>query len=860
MADFRFDQNSFTHGEADPRMYARSDWENYYKSAKFIRNLLVIPQGGAQRRWGTKFVDICRYVNPAMPLYCEINTLLIDDISTYLLVWEALSLTIYLENVIVATFNVAGGNPTIYAQEDIPLLRFTQVQDRLIVVNQNFPPYQLVRSPDAAQAITAFDDVTNTLTFPNAANYAVGTVLPVTFGTGGVLPTTNPQIYVNRPYFIKIFPGNTFQIYTNSYDAINGIDFYLIMNAGALATVTIINTWNFVNILTPGIIINYPTYDFNGGYFGAGFTFTPSATTGTVVITASAPIFTAAMVMGTYSGNGGIVRITVFTDTTHVTGYTIQPFPNTNPIPGVLSYLTEPAWSAARGYPRVAAYFQERLVFANTPLLPNGIWLSTINQVYNFDDSETLADNAISWYPGGGSMSFIRSLTSTRSLIVHSTTGTYSTPVSTEIAITPTNFVLIEHNKYGVFDIQPVFIDNQIFFLDASGTNVINMLWEFSQSAYVTNNISVNSTILIKRPQDMASFAQPEFTDGFYSLFINEDGTMAVVQTLHEQNVVAWSLQTESDNNVTDQFNTLAPVPCSYVRVTTGRDRCWFTVQHSIPIANAPVAITNAPGNNELTAIAHGMPIGVSTLVTFTTLGALPLTIPPLNTTQFWFAEAIDADTFILFTTAAAANAVNNPDNIGEVVVIDAGVNSFVTSWTPTLQLYVEEVDFSVYTDCSITQVFPLTTNFVGGLDFLNGQVVQIVADGYVLPPQTVINDGVPLPGLYTTVTVGLQYISQLTPLPIALPTVPGTLYRSKHIRKIYVQYYNTLGASIQGFIFPATQLQNIILNEVPAPQSGVSEYTLQEGWDGFAFDIDILQSLPLPMTILGLSYISEIS
>ena len=49
-------QNDFTHGELSPKMLARTDLQIYMKGAKRIRNMVVIAQGGAKRRFGTKYI------------------------------------------------------------------------------------------------------------------------------------------------------------------------------------------------------------------------------------------------------------------------------------------------------------------------------------------------------------------------------------------------------------------------------------------------------------------------------------------------------------------------------------------------------------------------------------------------------------------------------------------------------------------------------------------------------------------------------------------------------------------------------------------------------------------------------------
>ncbi len=840
----RYDQNSFTQGELDPRVYARTDWQNYYKGCKRLRNMIAIPQGGGQHRWGTEFVDFCTVVTNSFA-YAEIQDFIYSNVTTYLTLWEDNSLKIYLENLQVATVG------TQYTQEDISTLRFTQVETRLIINTGNYQPQQLARSADAPQNITALNSVTNTLTA--AVGYAAGLVLPVTFATTGALPTTQPQIFAGREYFIKMVTGTTFRIYTTPGDAKNGVNFYVLTALGANSTVTVQNTWALTDITFKF----YPAYDFNGGYFGAGFTFTPSAVSGNIIITASAAIFTAAMVGGLYTGNGGVVRLTApFIDTTHMNGFTIEAFPNTNPINGSISFLGEPAWSTARGWPRSGTFIHNRLEQQGTASIPNGQWLSVVNDVYNFDDSQALADDSIASYPASGTMSYAQSATAARSLLIHTTDGNYSTAVQSEQPLTPSNYALTIQNKFGVGPLQPVFIDNQIFFVDSSGNNIINMIWEFTQSSYVTNSVSIKASGLIRNPIDMAAFAEPNFVDGFYVLFVNTDGTLAVLQTLHEEDILAYSLADTNTYIANDQLAGFDTLPSKYWKVVTAQNRCWFLVERTFPVANAPVAITGFSGvNDTLHAVAHGMPVDTASLITFTTGGALPTTVPDLSTTQYFWAWATDADNFKVYDSQEDADSDTN-----EFQINNAGAASNVVYWVRTQKLVIEEINFNFYTDMSkeITLFAPLSV--INGLDNYNGMVVQIVADGYVIPPQTVFGGEITLQEDAGVIKVGLQYTAMLVPLPPIIPLVPGMLYKQRHIRNLYINYYNTIGATIQGFGVPVIQMQDVVLDEPDVPQTGVFEYTLMEGWEGSGpSDIMIIQDQPLPMTILGLSYIIEV-
>ena len=56
MRTLRTVQTSFTAGEVDPRLDARVDVARYYSGAAVLRNVLVLPQGGVQRRPGLRHV------------------------------------------------------------------------------------------------------------------------------------------------------------------------------------------------------------------------------------------------------------------------------------------------------------------------------------------------------------------------------------------------------------------------------------------------------------------------------------------------------------------------------------------------------------------------------------------------------------------------------------------------------------------------------------------------------------------------------------------------------------------------------------------------------------------------------------
>ena len=87
----------------------------------------------------------------------------------------------------------------------------------------------------------------------------------------------------------------------------------------------------------------------------------------------------------------------------------------------------------------------------------------------------------------------------------------------------------------------------------------------------------------------------------------------------------------------------------------------------------------------------------------------------------------------------------------------------------------------------------PATT--ITGLNHLEGQVVQILADGASHPDKTVSSGQIILERSASKVQVGLKYISTLVALPVEVTTPTGTSQgKKKRISQLLVRLYNSLG------------------------------------------------------------------
>lgn len=133
MTRYLFNQTDFTHGELAPTLYARSDLDLYRKAAKQLRNILIIPQGGAVRRFGLEYVDEFEAIEDQY----IIQQFSFSDTKSYLLVFVDKAILVYENDIKVAAII----SP--WPGSILPELKMTAANNLLIIVHEDYPPYQL---------------------------------------------------------------------------------------------------------------------------------------------------------------------------------------------------------------------------------------------------------------------------------------------------------------------------------------------------------------------------------------------------------------------------------------------------------------------------------------------------------------------------------------------------------------------------------------------------------------------------------------------------------------------------------------------------------------------------------------------
>ena len=163
---------------------------------------------------------------------------------------------------------------------------------------------------------------------------------------------------------------------------------------------------------------------------------------------------------------------------------------------------------------------------------------------------------------------------------------------------------------------------------------------------------------------------------------------------------------------------------------------------------------------------------------------------------------------------------------------------------------YVEVFDPTLNTDCSVTGTSVGGAATWTGLDHLEGKIVDVVADGFVMAQQTVTGGQITLPRTANAVEIGLAYSTRIKLLPIELQglSAQGNMVR---VGDCYLRFLETIGCTVDGQQVPFRAFGDSLLDEAPVPFTGEKRVDLQ-GWERSGGSVTIEQNQPLPFHLLS--------
>jgi hypothetical protein len=287
-----------------------------------------------------------------------------------------------------------------------------------------------------------------------------------------------------------------------------------------------LNDWVF---FANGNVIRQPYFKFAD----TAITLTPSATTGTITITASAPVFAAGHENTRLRIGGKEVLITDFDSSTVVTASVIQTLTGT----AATIDWAEQAFNPVRGYPITVAFHQDRLVIGGSRDLPNRLWFSKSGDLFNFDLGTGLDDEAIEFAILSDQVNAIRGMFSGRHLQVFTSGAEW---MVTGDPLTPTAVQIRRQTRIGSLvdrHVPPVNVDGATLFIARNKQQIQEFLYTDIEQAYQSTDLALLSKHLIRDPVDQDYDQRRRLL-----VLVRGDGTFATLTVFRAEQVAAWTL------------------------------------------------------------------------------------------------------------------------------------------------------------------------------------------------------------------------------------------------------------------------------------------------------------------------------
>lgn len=685
---------------------------------------------------------------------------------------------------------------TPYSPTDLALLKYTQSADVMTLTHKYYAPQKLTRQGNASWTLAP-------ITFAPASPAPTGGAVAFNnHGTGTAYPGTQYGYQVTATVGgVESLPS------TAAYST----SLALGQNVGAQNTVS----WNAV---TGATIYNiYRTQENLGANVPQGALFG-------------------------YIGSANPAGTNTFIDDNILPDFTRCPPQAYNPF-------------TAAGNPGCVAYYQQRQVFGGMANAPEQIDFSKSGDFFNMDFSiPSKDDDNIEITIASQQINEVKHLVPMQSLIALTSSGAWKIDAgSAGTAITPSQIEAVPQAYNGCGDVPPLTVNYDILYVQAKGSIVRDLAYNFYVNIYTGTDISILSNHLFYGHQIVEwCYAEEPFKVVWC---VREDGILLSLTYLKEQDVNAWAHHdtqglyksicqiSEGNENAVyviverfingqylqyiERFASRQMGGDPTINLPADPSRAWCVdAGLQYPLNNPNATLT--PANTKVETVIYGVhtiaggsgysagtvinindstgsgaiitPIISGGVIVGTNVvsGGTGWTNPtlsvfdPAGTGSGATLQAILANPL----TMNASSAVFGSTLAGDVVRVNGGMGTVLS--VPTAQQIVVNVTSplaNVWPAAAGTWSCTRPVSTVSGLDHLEGQLVSILADGNVAPAQTVSKGSITLDRSYSAITVGLPFTCQLQSLYIDVQEQGGTIQsKRKTVPAVTVRMQDSRG------------------------------------------------------------------
>jgi hypothetical protein len=811
--------NSFSSGELSPLFGARVELEEYASGCSRLENFMPLIEGPAERRGGTRFVrEVKDMTDRTGTLRFEFN---IEQ--AYILEVGDQYLRFYTDHGIVMNGSAPLEVATPWVAADLFdadgnfLLRSVQSGDVLYIthVDETYPVQKLTRTGALAWTLAEFVpdggpfvdlDPDETVTVYAGAN--TGASVTLTASTAGTFTADD----IGTLFYLEQKLADT----TASWEASKAVNANDVRRAGNR---------------------NYKALN--------------SATTGTVQ-----PSHTSGAI---FDGNAGVQwefldsgyghgKITAVASGGASATITVQSrIPDGAVGSGDASTRwARGAWSDARGWPSHVTFFRERLVFARAST--RELWFSQSGDFENFRDKDTGGDvtkdagltievtsdqvNRIEWVAPSGS------------LLVGTAGGEFSIrEITTTEAFGPGNAKSKPESSYGSRSVQPARVGDSVLFVQRSGRKMRDIAYTLETEGYRSTNLSVLARHLLPKGKAIISIAYQQEPNSIVWV-LRSDGLLFATTLNVNQRRFGWHRHPIGGDGIVEAIEVI-PNPA------TDADELWMIVRRTInggtvryveymePPLDAEEDIINAfyvdSGLTYDGSVAQTLTPGTGATVVdteavaFTAGGTAFVSGDIGKEIRYRYQDSAD----VYHTARAEITAVNS----GTVVHA-----TIISAW-PSLTAIA-------------SGGWAITASTISGLDHLEGETLDVLADGSPHSAVVVASGSVTLDSPSWYVHLGLPCPAKIKTMRLEGGSANGTSQgKTKRIDTGMVRLINTVGGKVGP---DEDNLDEILfrgpddlMDEPIPPFTGDKDIAWPDGYTTDAYQMYV-NDQPLPATVVG--------
>jgi len=849
MARVAVQLTNFTGGELSPRLDGRNDLTKYSSGCTKLENFIIYPHGAAARRSGTNFAaEVADSANKTRLMPFEFSTS-----QTYMLEFSNLKIRVYKDSSTVFEANktitaITKANPGVITSNSHGYLTGNEIKITNIV--------GMTELNEKRFLVVKIDG--NTFSLKNKDGVAINTTNFTTYSSAG---TMNKVFEITTPYTT----AQLFDIkFVQSADVM-----YLCHPAHPPATLS--RTGDISWTLADVVFTKGPFQDANI----TDTTLTPSsASTGSRTITASqvTGINGNAGFLSTDVGrfiyfNDGYGKITAVGSTTSITVDVTIAYANGN---AITSWQLG-SFSNTTGFPTCVTFFEQRLVFAGTTNQPQTVFFSKSGDYENMDANigGTVADSdAIIYTIASNQVNAIRFMTATRTLVIGTAGGEFTVSGGgTDSAITPTNILIKKQSNHGSSNLDAVSVGNVTLFLQRAKRKVRELAYNFDVDGYLAPDMTILSEHITEGGLTQLAYQQ-EPNQIIWG--VRGDGELIGLTYQREQEVTAWHRHifggifgipkitvtdyaniitgtriviTKSDGTKITFTSTTGTASAQQFKTQTNNNTTATNLKNAINTANTA----------SLTGVTATVNSNVITLVETTPTGLSYLTMKSFDITRLTTVSQTKAE------CESVAVIPTDNDEYQTWVIIKRTVNNITRRYVEFLNTFkftaTDNTTFNFLDSAASYSGSAATT--ISGLDYLEGQTVNILSNGSTHPTKIVTNGSVTLDKPSTDVKVGLGYQSILQTMRLDAGSQNGTSQaKTKRIYEITLRLFESIGVEVGGNLsdmerVPFRKSSDVMDQGLPTFNGDKTvEFRGNYDTDGFIF---VRQTQPLPLTVLSL-------